>query len=263
MTKTTRHERRKRLIASGAAEARSVSKVKSAGLKHKPSKATSTGLVVRGGKRLVKRPAARKEKGETGAAQKSSPGKGAGGRKKKRPRSQVDEEESGEEGDAQPLVADELTATIQEHDQFFSKMLDMIPEHLVLPAKEVTESSYASKYMKVSNDPAEFKSQSYSYSSYPVCLLVKRCPGCCWSQSVQVAFPARSRRAWLLWCLLWTMQMKMCTFTFVYTDNLHRPRSSLIFAPRAHRLSQQVTTEKSSPEHTSPGVACSSKGAPD
>ena len=62
----------------------------------------------------------------------------------------MDEDASGEEDDggAQPLVADELMATIQEHDEFFSRMLDMIPEHLVLPAKEVTESSYASKYMK-------------------------------------------------------------------------------------------------------------------
>ena len=153
MTKTTRRERRKRAIASGAAESRGVSKVKSAGLKHN-SKARSTGLVVtKGGKHLVKRPAAarkQKKKGDGEATPKPPPGRGAGGRKKKRPRSQVDEDASGEEDDggAQPLVADELMATIQEHDEFFSRMLDMIPEHLVLPAKEVTESSYASKYMK-------------------------------------------------------------------------------------------------------------------
>lgn len=65
----------------------------------------------------------------------------------------MDEEEA-EEDEAQPVVADELVATIQEHDQFFSRMLDMIPQHLVLPAKEVTESSYASKYMKVNESVA-------------------------------------------------------------------------------------------------------------
>lgn len=161
MTKTTRRERRKRAIASGAAEARGVSK-KSAGLKHSSSsskaKAATTGLVGtavgKGGRRLVKRPAtARKQKGGGGEAeQDNSIDRGVGGRKKKRPRSQVDEDDSGgeEEDGAPPLVeADELMATIQEHDQFFSRMLDMIPEHLVLPAKEVAESSYASKYMKV------------------------------------------------------------------------------------------------------------------
>lgn len=132
-----------------------MSKVKSAGLKHRSSKATKA-LVGKGGKQLVKRPAARKLRGDGAAAQKSSPGRGAGGRKKKRPRSQVDEEESGEEDDAQPLVVDELMATIQDHDHFFSRMLDMIPEHLVLPAKEVAESSYASKYMKARNYPAEY-----------------------------------------------------------------------------------------------------------
>lgn len=64
-------------------------------------------------------------------------------------------EEEVEEDDAQPVVVDELVATIQEHDQFFTRMLDMIPQHLVLPAKEVTESSYASKYMKVSESAAK------------------------------------------------------------------------------------------------------------
>lgn len=142
-----------------------MSKLKSAGLKHKPSKATTAaaaGLVVQGGKRLVKRPAARRQKGDGNPAHGSSPGGGGGGagggRKKKRPRSQVGDGEPVEEDDAQPLVvaadADELMATIQEHDRFFSRMLDMIPEHLVLPAKEVVESSYASKYMKASNGPA-------------------------------------------------------------------------------------------------------------
>lgn len=68
---------------------------------------------------------------------------------------EVDEEDEKVDSSAQAVVADELMATIQDYDQFFSRMLDMIPEHLVLPAKEVTESSYASKYMKVRKDPTK------------------------------------------------------------------------------------------------------------
>ena len=69
-----------------------------------------------------------------------------------------EEEDRGGQQDEKPprqVVVDELMATIQEHDHFFSRMLDMIPEHLVLPTKEATESSYASKYMKVSEAPAK------------------------------------------------------------------------------------------------------------
>lgn len=158
MAKTTRHERRQRAITSGAAEARGVSKVKAkkqvlSGSNHSSKNpAAAAGLLVRkDGKQLVKRPAARKQqRGRGKAAQNGTPGRGADGRKQKRPRSEVEEDDEVEEKDedSQPLVVDELVATIQEHDHFFSRMLDMIPEHLVLPAKEVTESSYASKYMK-------------------------------------------------------------------------------------------------------------------
>lgn len=159
MAKTTRHERRKRAIASGAAEARGVSKIKA---KQRTTSGQQTSskaapgpprLVHKNGKKLVNRPAPRGQQDTRNTAQKSSPGRGEGGRKKKRPRCEVDEEEA-EEDEAQPVVADELVATIQEHDQFFSRMLDMIPQHLVLPAKEVTESSYASKYMKVNESVA-------------------------------------------------------------------------------------------------------------
>lgn len=181
MTKTTRRERRKRSIASGAAEARGVSKVKAkthtpptaSGSKQHTSKAAPT-LVGKNGKQLVKRPAARKQQDGGGkAAQKSSSSRGSGGRKNKRPRSQVEEVgEDEEEDDAQaPVVVDELVATIQVHDQFFSRMLDMIPEHLVLPAKEVTESSYASKYMKVRKDAAKV---SAVVASPGTCCLLSR-----------------------------------------------------------------------------------------
>lgn len=156
MTKTTRRERRKRAVASGAAEARGVSKGKakkhtSSGSNHiSKNPASAGGLVGKDGKQLVKRPVARKQQRDGGKSAQNGGASGrADGRKKKRPRSEVEEDdEEGEQGDSQPLVVDELVATIQEHDQFFSRMLDMIPEHLVLPAKEVTESSYASKYMK-------------------------------------------------------------------------------------------------------------------
>lgn len=68
---------------------------------------------------------------------------------KKRPRSEsFDAGQKGVVSDA-PVVVDELVATIEKHDRFFSTMLDMIPENLVLPAKEVPVASYASKYMKV------------------------------------------------------------------------------------------------------------------
>lgn len=175
MVKTTRRERRQRAISSGAAEARGVSKVKAK--KHTPRTAPSSvsnkhtskqappALVGKDGKQLVKRPAARKQQGGGGGGGggrtglKPSPSTGAGGRQNKRPRSRVEEvDEEDEEVDGSalaPVVADELTATIQDYDQFFSRMLDMIPEHLVLPAKEVAESSYASKYMKVRNGPTK------------------------------------------------------------------------------------------------------------
>lgn len=160
MAKTTRRDRRKKAIASGAAQARGVSKVmakertastsSSGGSNHKRP---ATGLVGKGGKELVKRPAAaRKQRDGGNVSQSASPGRGAGGRKKKRPLSQVEEDEDeGKEEGGRPTVEDELVATIREHDEFFSRMLDMIPEHLVLRAKEVAESSYASKYMKVPN----------------------------------------------------------------------------------------------------------------
>lgn len=68
---------------------------------------------------------------------------------KKRPRSEsLDAGQQGVVSNA-PVVVDELVATIEKHDRFFSTMLDMIPEDLVLPAKEVPVASYASKYMKV------------------------------------------------------------------------------------------------------------------
>lgn len=162
MVKTTRRERRKKAIASGAAEARGVSKVK-AKIRTPPtassgSKQQAPALVGKNGKPLVKRPAARKQQGGGGkAGRKNSPSKGADGRKNKRPRSQVEEVGEDEEADdAQaPVIVDELVATIQEYDKFFSRMLDMIPEHLVLPSKEVTESSYSSKYMKVGEDSTQ------------------------------------------------------------------------------------------------------------
>ena len=170
MVKTTRRERRKRAVASGAAEARGVSKIKAKHRapsgQHSSSKPAAAGagarLVGKDGKQLVKRPAARRRQENGAAAQKPSPGRKG---KKKRPRSQVDDEEEEDgEDDAQPVVVDELVATIQEHDQFFSRMLDMIPEHLVLPAKEVTESSYASKYMKVN----DLRGESFSKLSIPL-----------------------------------------------------------------------------------------------
>lgn len=68
---------------------------------------------------------------------------------KKRPRSEGWDADDGQDTPTVPAVVDELVATIEEHDQLFSRMLDMIPQHLVLPAKEVPEVSYASKYMKV------------------------------------------------------------------------------------------------------------------
>lgn len=164
MVKTSRYERRKRSIASGTAQARGVSKVKaktrtpptaSSGSKQHISKQGPV-LVGKNGKQLIKRPAARKQQGGSGgkAGRKYSSNTGSSGRNNKRPRSQVEEVAEDEEvDDAQaPVVVDKLVATIQDYDQFFSRMLDMIPEHLVLPAKEVTESSYASKYMKVSKD---------------------------------------------------------------------------------------------------------------
>lgn len=79
----------------------------------------------------------------------SSPGDGdSADVGKKRPRSENWEARHG--SPEAPLgEVDQLVATIEKHDRFFSTMLDMIPEHLVLPAKEVPVSSYASKYMKV------------------------------------------------------------------------------------------------------------------
>lgn len=67
---------------------------------------------------------------------------------KKRPRSESCEAVDGS-SEAPDAKVDQLVATIEKHDRFFSTMLDMIPEHLVLPAKEVPLSSYSSKYMKV------------------------------------------------------------------------------------------------------------------
>lgn len=68
--------------------------------------------------------------------------------RKKRPRSGSQEGsvkvESGSTEDK-----DQLVAAIEEHDCFFSSVLNMIPEHLVLRAKEVPEAAYASKYIKV------------------------------------------------------------------------------------------------------------------
>lgn len=105
------------------------------------------------GKQLVKRPTPRKqEKRERNVRENADANGGGGSRNKKRPRSEsIDEveEASMEEEDGPPVEVDELVAAVGKHDRFFSRMLDMIPEHLVLPAKEVTESSYASKYMKV------------------------------------------------------------------------------------------------------------------
>lgn len=177
MAKTTRRDRRKRSVSSGAAQARGVSKVmakertastsSSGGSNDK--RPAAAGLVGKGGKELVKRPAARKQRGGGNDSQIASAGRGADGRKKKRPRSQVeeDEEEEREEGGRQS-VEDELVATIQEHDEFFSRMLDMIPEHLVLRAKEVAESSYASKYMKVTNRKGPLTSM-VSYNEESMC----------------------------------------------------------------------------------------------
>lgn len=67
---------------------------------------------------------------------------------KKRPRS-VRRNRHREEEVKLPETVNELATAIEEQDHYFSCVLDMIPEHLVLPAKEVPISSYASKYMKV------------------------------------------------------------------------------------------------------------------
>lgn len=64
----------------------------------------------------------------------------------------IQRESSGSNGKTESTAShavDGLVAAIGEHDRFFSTMLDMIPENLVLPAKEVPEAAYASKYMKV------------------------------------------------------------------------------------------------------------------
>lgn len=110
-------------------------------------------LVAKSGNQLVKRPTLSKQ-GKTTPRKFPAPADGGpSGKKKKRRRSEVleggGEEERGGQDQGPPQVVDELVATIQEHDQFFSRMLDMMPEHLVLPTEEVKESSYASKYMKV------------------------------------------------------------------------------------------------------------------
>ncbi|CAM9481426.1 unnamed protein product [Choristocarpus tenellus] len=59
--------------------------------------------------------------------------------KKRRRRLSVDEE---------GVTADALVVAIQGHDEYFSRLLDMIPENLILRPKEINESSYSSKYMK-------------------------------------------------------------------------------------------------------------------
>lgn len=74
----------------------------------------------------------------------------SGGSKEKERENQRERSESN--GKIEPAAShavDGLVAAIGEHDRFFSTMLDMIPENLVLPAKEVPEAAYASKYMKV------------------------------------------------------------------------------------------------------------------
>lgn len=164
MTRTTsRRERRKKSLASAAADGHAASKPKvkkgasSVAASHKANgKAPLVGII--GKLKLVKRPAPRKQQKSSTRKVASAPGANfAGGGKKKRSRSETHEQEDLEESaqeegeeEEEPPQVDELVATIQEHDEFFSRMLDMIPEHLVLPAKEVTESSYASKYMKAS-----------------------------------------------------------------------------------------------------------------
>lgn len=154
MTKTTRNQRRKRKLSSpaaaghGGAKAQSKKLASSASGKHTTT-VSAGGIAVKGG-RAVKRPTPRAQAKATKKASASGRNGADGG--KKRPRSEVqpeEEEEEEQEEEGRPQIVDELVATIQHHDEFFSRMLDMIPEHLVLPAKEVAESSYASKYMKV------------------------------------------------------------------------------------------------------------------
>lgn len=166
MTKTTRHERRKKAHVSGRpAGGRMVSKalVKTDGPPNSSSDEPAPRLPVsKAGihRQLVKRPTPNKQGKTTPRKSTVSADGESTGKKKKRRRSEVlegEEEEQGGQQDEKPppqVVVDELVATIQEHDHFFSRMLDMIPEHLVLPTKEATESSYASKYMKVSDAPA-------------------------------------------------------------------------------------------------------------
>lgn len=153
MTKTTRNQRRKRKLSSPAAAGHDGAKAKSKKLASSASgKPTTTvsagGIAVRGG-RAIKRPTPRVQAKATKKV--SASGKNGADGGKKRPRSEVqpEEEEEKQEEEGRPQIVDELVATIQHHDEFFSRMLDMIPEHLVLPAKEAAESSYASKYMKV------------------------------------------------------------------------------------------------------------------
>lgn len=122
-------------------------------------------------RQLVKRPTPSKPGKTTPRKPAVSTDGGSTGKKKKRRRSEVlegeeEEQQGGQQHEKPPpqVVVDELVATIQEHDHFFSRMLDMIPEHLVLPTKEVTESSYASKYMKVGEAPERARRRMPSVS---------------------------------------------------------------------------------------------------
>lgn len=144
MGRTSRSQRRKKVIERRDAGEFDTSSKKSVAGKHVLNAAKEMG------------PASPKGKAAKEPHYQGAQAGGAGARVarvsedigKKRPRSEGAEEIVARAPQA-PLVVDELVATIENHDGFFSRLLDMIPEHLVLPAKEVAEASYASKYMKV------------------------------------------------------------------------------------------------------------------
>ena len=171
MPKTTRHQRRKRIYLlskanGGVHEPRKKTETSPSPKSSKPPNIAivqvATSKLDRSkdsGQELNNTTHHHKHGGENGARGATQPrGQVAKDRTKKRARSHTEEIEEVVEGvewgqDELALEAssDELVATIQGHDRFFSLMLDMIPESLVLPAKQVSEPSYASKYMKVTD----------------------------------------------------------------------------------------------------------------